>query len=100
MTFLERYQAGHYEQVWSDLMELGPEVREERFYSDAWHVACETMRRVGANLETIVGRLNDIGHQFGSPTYYWGPILAPPAETSGMLSELEEKAGPLPLSLL
>jgi hypothetical protein len=33
--YLARYLAGEHEQVWDDLVALGPAVREESVYSDA-----------------------------------------------------------------
>jgi len=35
MSYLERYLAGEHEQVWAELVALGPAVREEPVYSDA-----------------------------------------------------------------
>jgi hypothetical protein len=67
-TYLERYLAGEYEQVWAELEALGAAVREEPLYSDALAVARETMRRVRENLETLIPRLVKAGYQFG---YGW-----------------------------
>jgi hypothetical protein len=67
-TYLERYLAGGYEQVWAELEALGAAVREEPLYSDALAVARETMRRVRENLEVLIPRLVKAGYQFG---YGW-----------------------------
>jgi hypothetical protein len=64
-TYLERYVAGEYEQVWAELVALGEQVREEPLYADAWAVACETMRRVRANIERLIPRLVQVGFSFG-----------------------------------
>ena len=34
-SFLERYRAGEYEQVWDELVTLGEQVHEEPLYSGA-----------------------------------------------------------------
>jgi hypothetical protein len=72
-TYLERYLAGEYEPVWDELTALGAAVRDEPLYGDALAVARETMRRVRANLETLIPRLVKTGYQFG---YGW---VQPPA---------------------
>jgi hypothetical protein len=72
-TYLDRYLAGEYEQVWDELMALGAAVREEPLYSDARAVTRETMRRVRANIETLVPRWEAIGYKFG---YAWAESLA------------------------
>lgn len=74
MTYLERYRAGEYEQVWADLVALGPKAYSGPAHEDALAVARETMRRVRANLETLVPRLVAAGYQFG---YGWAQ---PPAD--------------------
>lgn len=63
-TLLRRYQAGEHEQVWADMVALGPGVREEPYLGDAQAVARETMRRVRHNLELIVARLEELGYRF------------------------------------
>src|SRR5262245_2042430 len=68
MSYLDRYLAGEYEQVWAELVALDGVVREEPIYSDALAVARETMRRVRWNIETLIPRLIAIGYQFG---YGW-----------------------------
>jgi hypothetical protein len=64
-TYLERYLSGEYQQVWAELVAQGARVREEPLYSDAWAVACETMRRVRANIERMIPRLVTVGFRFG-----------------------------------
>jgi hypothetical protein len=103
--YLERYMRGEYEQVWSDLLALGPAVREEPHWSGAEQVAAEMMARVRRNCETLITRLEAMGYDFarypdGSRRYGDMPPHTPPAQAmrSAML-ELEEAAGPLPLSL-
>ena len=74
LTYLERYLAGEYEQVWTELQALGDAVREEPLHGDALAVARETMRRVRRNLEMLIPRLVAVGYQFG---YGW---IQPPAD--------------------
>lgn len=64
LRFFDRYQAGDHEQVWSELLALGGAVRQEPVHSDATAVARETMRRARENIETLIGRLHDIGYNF------------------------------------
>ena len=106
MNYLERYRSGEYEQVWDELTALGPAVREEPHYSQALEVAAETMRRVRRNCELLVTRLQSLGYIFGtypdgSKEYYTeGPLVPQSDAKRADMSELEEEAGPLPLSLL
>lgn len=67
-TFFERYERGEHEQVWNELVEMGPAVRDEPLFSDALAVARETMRRARANIEMLIPRLVAVGYQFG---YGW-----------------------------
>jgi hypothetical protein len=105
MNYLERYRSGEYEQVWNELQALGPAVRQEPHYSQACEVAAETMRRVRRNCELIVSRLQALGYVFGtypdgSTGYYTqGPLVPPSEKMLADLAELEERVGPLPISL-
>lgn len=63
-NFLSRYVDGEYEQVWADLIDLGPDVRKPRHASEALEVARETMRRVEANVRTVVARLKMLDYRF------------------------------------
>jgi hypothetical protein len=67
-AYLDRYLSGECQPVWDELVGLGAAVREEPLYSDALEVACETMRRARANIETLIPRLVMIGYRFG---YGW-----------------------------
>lgn len=106
MNYLERYKNGEHEQVWKELQDLGSQVRNEPYYSDAKEVAAETMRRVRRNCERIVSRLQAMGYVFG--TYPDGkrrwpkiaPIDPPSERTQSDIDELESEIGPLPLSLV
>src|SRR5690242_7783242 len=115
-TYLDRYLAGEYEQVWAELVALGPAVRDEPIYADARAVAHETMRRVRHNIEKLIPRLREIDFHFfrygqdinrnwspevAEEAHRASPIFGPPSPTvRETLSALERKAdGPLPLSL-
>ncbi len=81
LPFFERYLAGEHTQVWSELVALGPAVRQEPNAADALAVAYETMRRVEANVGAVAGRLREMNYQF---------------QTSGMtLDRWTERAEPL-----
>ncbi len=95
-TFFERYQAGEYEQVWVDLVALGPQVYQEPYFSDAKAVANETMRRVRHNIELIVQRLKDLQFDFVRPDAMISP---PDPELIGNLDAFEQEIGPIPMSI-
>jgi hypothetical protein len=105
-TYLDRYLPGEHEQVWADLVALGPVAREEPLYSDAWALACETMRRVRRNMELLIPRLGALGCKFG---HSWlpadelqahPPAFTPPAQdVPEIIAEFERRIGVLPLSL-
>ena len=106
MDYAQRYVNGEYEQVWKELLALGADVRKEPQYSLARRVADETMRRVRANCEQLVDRLQTLGYTFGvyqdgSPGYYSpGPLVPPDAASRADMATLEDGMGPLPLSLM
>ena len=106
MDYLERYTRGEFEEVWNELLVLGPAVREEPNYIQARQVADETMRRVRRNCERIVARLRTLGYAFGvypdgSKGYYTsGPLLSPDDQTREDIAALEDAVGPLPISLV
>lgn len=96
VSFLERYLRGEHEQVWADLRELGPSVREDEVLEDARGVAVETMRRVRHNVEVLRRRLEEAGYRFKEP----GQVHVPPeADVTVQLDRFEKRHGPLPLSL-
>lgn len=95
-SYLERYQQGEREQVWAELTALGAGVRDEAVYPDALAVARETMTRVRANIETIVGRLNALGYLYEYPQ---AAFSAPGVDAAKHLEAFERKVGPLPLSV-
>ena len=96
LPFLERYQAGEHELVWRELVALGPGVREDPNAADALAVAYETMRRVDANVRTLVKRLTAMNYVFTSTP---GAHVPPRAAGSKEIADFEKEMGVLPLSL-
>jgi len=81
LPLFDRYLAGEHTKVWSELVALGPTVREEPNAADALAVVYETMARVEANVQTVTGRLHAMNYRF---------------RTSGMaLDTWTERAEPL-----
>jgi len=68
---LPRYLAGEREQVWADLMGLGPRALETRFQPHARAVATETMRRARRNVEILIARLRALGYEFWDGAVEW-----------------------------
>jgi hypothetical protein len=93
---LERYCEGEYKEVWDELIALGPAVLEPPHAKSARLVAQETMRRVAANVDTVIHRLNSMGYRFRMKK---GAHIPPGAQTAQFLKELDDLAGPAPLSL-
>jgi hypothetical protein len=106
-SLFERYVNGDRERVWNELYALGSAVRRLDRFDDALAVAHETMRRVRANCQALIPRLESLGWRFG---YDWatelddeqiasspallGDPLPPP-----VLDELERRFGVMPLAL-
>src|SRR5262245_56779258 len=105
MDYLQRYRNGEFQQVWDELQALGAAVRTEPHFSPARQVATETMRRVRRNCEQIVARLRGLDYVFGtypdgsSGYYSQGPLVPPSEATRANVAELDQRVGPLPLSL-
>lgn len=64
LPLLDRYAAGEHEKVWTELVALGPAVREDPHAADALAVAYETMARVDANVRTVTARLLAMNYAF------------------------------------
>jgi hypothetical protein len=95
-SYLERYRQGEREQVWAELLDLGPGVREGRLYAEAKSVARETMTRARRNIELLVQRLTGLGYRFAHPDRVFVPA---DEETRRLAAEAERRTGALPLSL-
>ncbi len=103
--WLDRYLSGDPRGVWEELVQLGPKVREGDMYQEAEAVTRQVMVRVRENIERLVDCLTDYGYRFGRYPdeqripYYDGPIVEPSDETVQRITEFEELAGTLPMSL-
>lgn len=100
-TYLDRYLAGEYNAVWSELTALGPAIRDEPLFADAQAVAHETMARARMNVETLIQRLTALGYHFisdalGEPPT---PFLSPTQASLAEMRDLERTYGNLPLSV-
>ena len=96
-TYLERYLQGDHETVWKELIALGEQVRQEPVYSDAKAVANEIMRRVRANVELLVTRLQSLGYAFGGYPDYEGSLRPPLPDASKRIAQFEADCAPVPL---
>lgn len=76
MSYVRRYINGEHTQVWDELLQLGPAVREESVYHDAMAVASETMVRVHQNIETLIARLIQLGFVFGYDQRLLTPLVS------------------------
>jgi hypothetical protein len=95
-SFLERYRDGEYKELWDELIALGPAVRQSPYAEGARLVAEETMRRVAANVDTVIRRLESTGYRFRMKK---GAHIPPGPQTDHFLKKLDDLAGPAPLSL-
>jgi hypothetical protein len=64
LPLYDRYEAGDHREVWAELVASGAGIRDDPRAPDALAVAYETMRRVEANVRTLVQRLSAIGYVF------------------------------------
>jgi hypothetical protein len=73
LSFHERYVAGEFRNVWTELSALGDAVWYDPVAADALAVAYETMHRAKTNIETLVSRLAAVGFNFQPTAYspYW-----------------------------
>ncbi len=64
-SLAERYESGQRQEVWDELVAMGPDVFEMPVRADAEAVAAQTMQRAAANVATLVVRLTLMGYRFG-----------------------------------
>lgn len=67
LRYYQRYLEGDCEAVWTDLIGLWAEVRQEYVYPDAVAVIAETMRRARHNVTLLHNRLSKWGFHFAFP---------------------------------
>jgi hypothetical protein len=104
MTYFQRYSNGDCAAVWAELVALGSSVRHADLFADAHSVAQATMERVAGNIDILVGRLGADGYEFGvypdgTPSSASFGFVRPDASSRRHLEELENAAGPIPISL-
>lgn len=95
-TWLPRYEAGEYEEVWRLLGSLGPEIQNKTVAPIAEAIAEATMLRVRRRVEEIASALKAAGYRFSEKAEPW---TAPKKSVGAALKKLEKKVGSLPLSL-
>jgi hypothetical protein len=83
LPLYDRYQAGEHREVWKELVALGAGVRADPHAADALAVAYETMRRVEANVRTVVERLTAMQYVFSAA----GAPASSPASSPGSSDE-------------
>lgn len=104
MTLLERYIGGEYTEIWAEMVSGTDQFGQPIANEDAEAVAEETMRRVRANIETLVTRLNETGYEFGvyadgTPISYPPVPLGSAVETDETMQAVSKIVGGIPLSL-
>jgi hypothetical protein len=100
LGFYDRYQTGEHQQVWLELVALGDAVRQEPVYSDALAVASETMRRARENIQTLIGRLYDIGYNFTSGREAGVAVARMLEGLAAQTPDLLKMAGSIPSDIL
>lgn len=94
LPLFDRYMAGDHQKVWADLVALGAEVRADPHAADALAVAYETMRRVEANVRTLVQRLTAMNYTFTTDAARHDARTVRKA-----IADFEKQVGAMPLSL-
>ncbi|WP_437994369.1 hypothetical protein [Sorangium sp. So ce145] len=97
--WVERYEAGEHEAVWSEIAALEDSVRDGAVLDEAAAVARSMMTRVRTNLERIVEALKKRKYAFAAGSAKKA-FPGPSAKAGKELAAIEELlGGPLPLSL-
>jgi hypothetical protein len=69
-TWVERYKAGEYAEVWAEMQALGVDVRGPSHCEAAAAVVQETMDRAHTNVERLFSELLSLGYRFkGAPEF-------------------------------
>jgi hypothetical protein len=96
MLDLERYLDGQHVQVWTEMLGIGSEIREDaELCAEARSIAEETMRRVRDNVAGLERALPEIGYRFANPD---AVLVAPRADAAAEIDRLEAVVGPVPLA--
>jgi hypothetical protein len=102
-NWLARYRAGEHGQVWDELARLGDAVREPEVLDEIQLVCDEMARRARLNVELIVDRLAGAGYRFHANNDEQTPRtphIPPTAIAADHAAWLQERFGPIPLTLL
>jgi hypothetical protein len=102
-NWLARYRAGERGQVWDELAQLGGAVCEPHALEEVQLVCDEMAGRARHNVEVIVERLSRQGFQFHTNDDAQTPLMPhiPPTPAAAEHAAwLEERFGPVPLTLL
>jgi hypothetical protein len=102
-NWLDRYRHGQRGRVWHELRQFGGTIREPGLFGEAQLVCDEMARRARHNVEVIVERLSGDGYRFHSNDDAQTPVTpyVPPTAAAAELADwLEERFGPVPLTLL
>lgn len=98
-AWLERYRDGAMTEVWSEIVEHGPNIREPKLLAEAEQVAALMMQRVRDNVVVVIKRLSKekLSLLAGSPKK---AAPGPGAKPEKVLKKLDKALGvPLPLSV-
>jgi hypothetical protein len=101
--WLERYRAGQQDRVWHELRQLGSAVREPGVREQAQLVCDQMARRARHNIEMIIERLTGDSYRFHDNTGSQAPVaphVPPTASAAGHAQWLEERFGPVPMTVL
>lgn len=101
--WLSRYRAGHHNQVWEELRQLGSAAQEPSLAPQARLVSDEMARRARHNVEVIVERLADQGYRFHSNDDEQTPVTPhhlPGPQAQGVADWLVGRFGSVPMTLL
>jgi hypothetical protein len=101
--WLRRYREGQRDQVWAELRELGGAVRRPGLAPEAQLVCDEMARRGRHNVEVIVARLASQGYRFHSNDFAQTPVMPwvpPSARAAQHAAWLQERFGPVPMTVL
>ena len=102
-NWLNRYRHGQRSRVWHELRQVGGTVRETAVLEEAQLVCDEMARRARHNIEVIVERLSIAGYRFHSNDDAQTPVtpyIPPTAAASEHAAWLEERFGPVPMTVL
>ena len=103
VNWLDRYRAGQRDEVWHELRQFGGAVREPGLFKEAQLVCDEVARRARHNVEVIIERLSSAGYRFHTNDVAQDPVTPHVPPTGGAASYadwLQERFGPVPLTLL